>query len=204
MNFFPPPLHRRREKAIFFFSSFSSHARKYPPFVLISPRLDHRIISITEFRWEIAVDRFSISNLVETKKKKKNSELESVPFLRIRRFSRSEGNHEADKCRSFYPRDLNSSLLSFSLVFIYGFTVSGVKFFPLVSIYVVHLFWNIERARQQQLKAATIKKFAQKFFLQHYEDQSSSKQLDERSEKFGRKRTPSPREIKLSVEVESR
>lgn len=80
-------------------------------------------------------------------------------------------NHEAEKCRSFYPRDLNSSLLPFSLVFIPDLRCRG-KLFPLISPFcIVSLLKH--REREKESSAKTIKKYAQKFLFQQLQSNRS-------------------------------
>lgn len=106
-------------------------------------------------------------------------------------------NHEAEKCRSFYPRDLNSSLLPFSLVFIPDLRCRG-KLFPLISPFCIvsllkHRERERERARQRRLKN-TRKNFSS----------NSYNRIDQSSKSFGnvgRTRVPLSSEREREIET---
>ena len=76
-------------------------------------------------------------------KKKKNSELESVPFLRIRRFSRTTRRRNA---APFIPGTWIHLCSHFPW---FSFRIYGVEanFFLSSLPFALYLFWNIERER---------------------------------------------------------
>lgn len=165
-EFFFSLLHR--EKFFFFVVS----KKIYPSFLLISCWFGSSYYP--DYGISMRNGGGSFFHLQSHWKKKKNSELESVPFLRIRRFSRTTRRRNA---APFIPGTWIHLCSHFPW---FSFRIYGVEanFFLSSLPFALYLFWNIERererARQRRLKN-TRKNFSS----------NSYNRIDQSSKSFG-------------------